>query len=151
MDLTIELYITLGGLVVAFFFNTFQLWSMNKSMQLQNDRMRSELFSRYTHRNQEIVLEFPSNITDADFSYDRLETEEREHIMRYMKAYFNLCSEEFYLYQRGLLEEYVWNEWKNGMAYAFNRPAFKIAFHKIYKDVDCNHDFQEFAHGLIKK
>lgn len=149
MEVKWELFTAFGGMAIAVFSNIKQLYSMNKSLKTQNEQAKNQFFADYTKRNQELILHFPANIAADDFTYETLDTKERDTVMRYMKAYFNLCSEEYYLYMHGVIDNYVWNEWKAGMTYAFNKPAFRIARREIYKDVDFNIDFQKFADSLM--
>lgn len=43
----------------------------------------------------------------------------------FMRQYFNLCSEEFYLQSRGMIDENVWQMWGNGMRLTMRGMKFK--------------------------
>lgn len=63
-----------------------------------NKQQKLIVFMDYTKRYQEICLNFPENINEVDFSFDKLDKGTREKTLRYMRAYFDLCSEEYHLY-----------------------------------------------------
>ncbi|MGH7826749.1 MAG: hypothetical protein ACREQ7_16445 [Candidatus Binatia bacterium] len=71
----------------------YQSRSTRKQVKLQN-------FIEYTKRYQEIILNFPENINEQDFSFDGMPAEERDKTMRYMRAYFDLCFEEYTLHEK---------------------------------------------------
>ena len=66
---------------------------------MNNKNTRLAFFSEYTKRYQDIILNFPENIIDDNFKFDSLSKVERDKTMRYMRVYFDLCSEEYFLYK----------------------------------------------------
>ena len=61
------------------------------------------------------MLNLPLNLHAADFDFDKLHKEVKDKTMRYMRSYFDLCSEEYDLWQAGYIEERIWNNWKEGI------------------------------------
>src|SRR5262245_30436392 len=96
--------ITLAGVVVVF----LQLRSLDQQSRLQN-------FGEYTRRYQDIVLNFPEDINSREFSLAARKGEEYAQVMRYMRAYYDLCFEEWYLHRKGLIEDDFWNVWLGGI------------------------------------
>ena len=127
-----------------------QLKIQNKQLQIQNEQIKHNYFSEYTKRYQEIILHFPENINEKSFSYDKLKEKERNETMRYMRVYFDLCSEEYFLYKNEYIDNKVWKEWEEGMAFAFNKQAFKIAWQKISRDSDFYTEFKRFVTSKIQ-
>lgn len=118
-----------------------QLVGLNKQTRLQN-------FADYTKRYQEIVLNFPEDINDENFSLvgrpDYVKT------MRYMRAYFDLCYEEWYLNKQGLIGSEFWCIWKGGIKTALSKPAFRQAW-EVIKDskTEYGNEFDEFIEGNL--
>jgi len=79
--------------IVAIIGLIYQSRSTRKQVKLQN-------FIEYTKRYQEIILNFPENINEENFSFDGMDTEVRTKTMRYMRAYFDLCFEEYTLHEK---------------------------------------------------
>jgi hypothetical protein len=127
-----------------------QLKIQNNSLKIQNDQIKHNFFAEYTKRYQEIILHFPENINDNNFRYDELEKEIKDKTMRYMRVYFDLCSEEYFLKNKGVLDEDVWSDWQEGMISTFNKPAFKIAWKQVTQDSDFYKEFKNFIDSIIK-
>ena len=70
------------------------------SLRTFRRQLQLNFFADYTKRYQEIVLNFPESINKHDFDFDELH-DEKDKTLRYMRAYFDLCSEEYFLYQGG--------------------------------------------------
>ena len=73
--------VTLVGVVLVF----GQLRSLNQQSRMQT-------FAEYTRRYQETALNFPEDIQARDFSLT--DHTNYDNIMRYMRAYYDLCFEE---------------------------------------------------------
>ncbi|MBU1853962.1 MAG: hypothetical protein KJ957_07960 [Candidatus Omnitrophica bacterium] len=124
---------------------------MERQLKIQNEQIKNNFFAEYTKRYQEIILHFPENINDVNFSYEDLSVPRRERIMRYMRVYFDLCSEEYFLHKKKHLDEIVWEEWKTGMTYAFNKPAFQKAWKVVTKNSEFYTEFRDFVESEIVK
>lgn len=131
---TVLALIAIGGLV-------HQSRSTRKQLKLQN-------FMEYTKRYQEIVLRFPENINRADFDIESLGPSERDRTMRYMRAYLDLCFEEYTLHKQRFIDDDLWEIWKGGMETAFGKAAFQQAWNRIQKDTEYGEKFHQFAKEL---
>ena len=109
-----------------------------KQLRLQN-------FMEYTRRYQEIILNFPETINEPTFKLVNLTDGVREKTMRYMRAYFDLCYEEFILHEKKFIDDTFWKIWKGGMEAAFAKPAFKQAWEAISKDSSFGPEFVGFV------
>jgi hypothetical protein len=69
--------------------------------------------------------------------------------MRYMRAYFDMCYEQWFLNTRKLLDGKIWADWKLGMGSAFSKPAFRQAWRIIKEDSNFGFGFEGFANGLL--
>ena len=93
------------------------------------------IYSDYTKRYAEIIKNFPENINEPDFAYNKLGPEKRDKTMRMMRLYFDLCYEEhsmYYKYRK--IEKDVWMDWKEGIEATVRNKAFRVAWKKIQKD-----------------
>jgi hypothetical protein len=128
--------ITLAGVVVVF----LQLHSLNQQTRLQN-------FGEYTRRYQQIVLNFPEDINARSFSLAG--RKDHAEIMRYMRAYYDLCFEEWYLHRKGLIEDDFWNVWLDGIRTSVSKPAFQQAWKVMQADTNYGPHFSGFIQQLI--
>ncbi|MDD7528456.1 MAG: hypothetical protein PUK04_03180 [Bacteroidales bacterium] len=105
-----------------------------------NRQQRLEFFARYTERYQQIIVRLPECVyNDQPVADDVL-----QQILPIMRAYYDLCSEEYFLYQQKYLSKKVWHEWQAGMVDAFRRPVFRQCWDRIDQQGDCYHDFGLF-------
>ena len=75
-------------------------------------QLKLNLFTDYTKRYQEIMLHIPEEVfSEEGIDYD---SEAGRNIILYMRAYFDLCSEEFYL-SKGHINMKIWHEWESGI------------------------------------
>ena len=124
----------------------FALWFTIASFKKQ---LQLNFFADYTKRYQEIILSFPESINSKDFDLDELEDSLRDRTLRYMRAYFDLCSEEYYLWQKGNIDNSTWQEWETGIKFAFSKPAFQQAWRVLGVDTIYYGKFSEFVSKSI--
>ncbi len=113
-------------------------------------QLRLNFFADYTKRYQEIILNLPEQINETDCKIAELDEASRTKTLRYMRAYFDLCSEEYFLHQHGNLDDKTWSEWKKGIEFAFSTASFKEAWATLKMDTIYYEDFGQFAKNAIE-
>ena len=140
---TMQNGIAAGAVFIALLALFIQSRATQRQLRLQN-------FAEYTKRYQEIILHFPESINEPTFSLEGLPSkEQRDTTLRYMRAYFDLCSEEFFLHQENYIDRKTWDSWKEGMIFAFAKPSFQQAWAIIRKDTRFGKQFQAFADSAM--
>lgn len=129
----------LGGVLVS----VIALW---KQMRKLTNQLMIQQFSDYTKRYQEIILHFPEGINENSFVLT--DRKDYDQVMRYMRAYFDMCYEQWLLNTRKLLDEKMWADWKSGMGSAFSKPAFRQAWRIIKEDSNFGIGFEGFVNEL---
>lgn len=99
-------YIQLGILVVA-------IASIVVTHIMDAKQRKLQMFAEYTRRYQDIFMNMPDDIYNGTAKIDT-------RTKRYMRLYFDLCSEEFHLWQNKEVPDEVWNLWVEGMQIACN-------------------------------
>ena len=115
---------------------------------LTRQQIKLSFFADYTKRYQEIALNFPEEINDETFKISNFRSDQQkkyDKTMRYMRAYFDLCFEEFILSQNRYIGDVFWEIWEDGMKTAFSRPAFKEAWSKIQPTTEYKTPFEKFV------
>ncbi len=125
--------------------------SLRTSIDQFKKQLQLTVFSDYTKRYQEIILNFPESINQDDFDFNNLETGIKDKTLRYMRAYFDLCSEEYFLHKKGNIDDDTWKEWKSGIEYAFSKTAFRNGWEIIKLDTGYYPDFVRFVEPLVRK
>jgi hypothetical protein len=139
---SIGIFIAIIGLMITIYFN-------RKQLQILNNQLKLNFFADYTKRYQEIILNFPENINEAKFDYSSLPEEEKNKTLRYMRVYFDLCSEEFDLWRAGYIENRIWENWKEGIEFAFSKKAFIDAWKIISLDTIYYPEFSKWINEVI--
>jgi len=140
MDITlnhITIIISAFGVFVALI---ALIWQTRQT----NEQMKLNFFADYTKRYQEILLNLPYEINSPDFDFTSLKAGKRERTLRYIQAYFDLCSEEYYLNKAGKIDKKVWLEWEEGIRYTFSKQAYKKAWDIIKLDSQFYGDFHKW-------
>lgn len=122
IDTTIN-FASLGAfitIIIAIYFN-------NRQLKAQNKKTSYDFFAIYTGRYQKIMQELPVNIYD-----DKFEFQENDGAIKLIRSYFDLCYEQYFLNEQGVLGEEVWNDWFEGMKKTFRCKAFKDLWEKEY-------------------
>ena len=142
-------WISLGSAIVTFLGVVVAAVAIWIQMRKLNEQLMLQHFADYTKRYQEIILKFPENINEANFVL--ASNKEASCIMRQMRAYFDLCFEEWYLNNRKLLDKEIWILWKSGMEAAILKPAFKQAWAQIKKDSKFGLEFEQYIESFSEK
>lgn len=133
---------TIVGLMIAIVHNGNQHNALLQQMKLSS-------FSTYTQRYENIILSFPEEIHSQVFDLSALPKSERDFILKYMRAYFDLCSEEYYLGTNELIEDYIWQQWKGGIRMNMSKPAFRQAWLIITNDTAFDKTFKRMIDSFI--
>lgn len=117
-----------------------------------SEQLKLNFFADYTKRYQEIILNLPENINEDDFDFEKLEPEVKDRTLRYMRAYFDLSSEEYYLWKQKHIDDNVWKEWSSGIEYALTKTAFREGW-RDYIDISTIYyeDFAKFINNILDK
>jgi|KBSSwiStaDraftv2_1062776.scaffolds.fasta_scaffold790460_1 hypothetical protein len=126
---------TVAGVAVIF----VQLRHLSRQIKLQS-------FSDYTKRYQEIILNLPDDIHAREFTLK--DRRDYEKIMRYMRAYFDLSYEEWFLEGQRLIDPRFWQVWRIGIRTAMSKPAFQQSWEIIKTDSRFGTPFENFIDAI---
>ena len=85
---------------------------------------RNDFFAEYTKRYHDIILHMPDEVFEGSAKAEGA-------TLKYMQLYFDLCNEEFQLYQKGLIPKDVWFNWVEGMVDTTKRDLYKKSWNII--------------------
>jgi len=126
---------TIIGVLIAAISVFIAFWTIKNEIKKQRDISQQRFFAEYTKRYQEIILHLPEDL-------DNVTVLEDKETKRYLRVYFDLCSEEYFLYTKGHINEEDWKEWKDGMKSAFHKKAILEYWQKRKTGF---YDFKEYA------
>lgn len=134
--------------IVGVFITAVALLFTARSFQKQQ---QLKFFSEYTKRYQEIILNLPATIHRDDFDYASLSPEAKDKALTYLRAYFDLCSEEYFLKRKQHIDDDTWKEWRMGMEHAFSKPAFREAWRALQLEGIYYQEFTKFVAEISQK
>jgi len=131
-----------AALLIAAVSLIIQMRSSAKQTQLQN-------FIEYTRRYQEILLNLPIGISRPDYDLNAQDETQKQNALKYLRAYFDLCAEEYWLDSHGYFEKEIWQLWRNAMKSKMQKKAFKDAWDTFRNDIHhYDKKFVGFVGGL---
>lgn len=106
-----------------------------------------QTFADYTRRYSEIVRPLPVSSVDphGDFDLAGIDVDARQRILSTARAYLNLCSEEFYLHERGLIDRHTWSIWRKEMEGSFSAPWLKQSWPSMRAEYTSYRPFVRFV------
>ena len=131
------------GLIISIRSNRNQIKIFNKQAQLN-------FFREYTKRYHDIIVSFPINIGKGDTDIRKLDHDVKNKTLKYMRAYFDLCSEEYHLHEEKLIDDKVWKNWKKGIEASLSKKVFKDAWLEIEKHASFDENFRKWANEITK-
>jgi|TARA_R100000789_G_C2943013_1_gene132660 hypothetical protein len=141
--------LTTIGLVIALFAAIYSIHTNKIQTKAFNKQLKLNFFTEYTRRYQEIILNLPENINDGDFDFNSLDEDVKNKTLRYMRAYFDLSSEEYDLYKSGYLDKKIWENWEEGIKYAMSKTAFIKAWEIIKLDTIYYSEFTKWMNEIL--
>ena len=140
-------WITFGSTIVTGLgvgVSIIALWLQLKKL---NDQLMLQHFADYTKRYQEIFQRFPEEIHDPGF--DLHGWQDYNSIMRVLRAYFDLCFEQWYLHTQRMIDDRIWKIWEGGMKTAFSKLALQQAWLIVSRDTPFGKGFEDYVSSLI--
>lgn len=129
-------YIQFGICIISLATAIASCVAIVNTRKMAKKQYQFQFFTEYTRRYQELILNMPKDIdTSSIFNKD---------IDVYMRLYFDLCSEEYYLHSEGVIDDKVWSLWVDGISTAMSKQKFKTA----WKLLGSYYDDKNYVHFM---
>jgi len=112
---------------------------------------RMQTFLAYTQRYQDIIVNLPVDVESDTYSLDELPEADKDDFLRWLRSYYDLCSEEFYLNDEKMLDRKVWRLWEAGMRDSLKKPAFSQAWRAIQGNGYYDAKFARYIEGILEE
>jgi hypothetical protein len=109
------------------------------------NQMNAQLFLEFTKRYDEILQSFPRTARSARFNLEGPPPGESEELTLSILQYLNLCSEEFYLYKKGWLDEKVWKIWEEELVRTLRAPLLMREWKKLAREFNAYSAFRDYV------
>src|SRR5437016_8018115 len=94
--------------------------------------MRERTYFEYTGRFQQIRTRLPADIFSDGYPVSELS--KGDETRRWLRAYFDLCTEEIKLHDRGMIDNDEWQNWTEGICENLASPAAMWAWSNLHLD-----------------
>ena len=106
-----------------------------------NKQYQYQFFAEYTKRYQDLILQMPDDLDISSINC--------KDVDKFMRLYFDLCSEEFYLRSKGVIDNKVWELWEDGIRTTMRKPKYKTAWKLLGSYYD-DENFSHFMNNLTR-
>jgi hypothetical protein len=108
-------------------------------------QMNAQLFIEYAKRYEEIMGSYPDGARGFRLHSDGEPLPESSELTTAVLRYLNLCSEEFYLWQRWYLSGDIWRIWENEMRRTLASPLYRREWQKVKDEFASYPEFAEYV------
>ncbi len=108
-------------------------------------QMNAQLFLQYTQRYEEVMQAFPAEARGARLALTGELPPPGEDLSFAILRYLNLCSEEFYLWERGYLSGRIWHIWRDELERTIRSPLIRREWPKPRDEFASYADFTAFV------
>lgn len=126
--------------ILSVFVAGYALW---RQLNLVRRQMAIDHFVDYSQRYAEMLGRLPERVHDGASRLADLG--DPDVIMPPMRDFFAACFAEWYLHERGLFDQGMWDLWRLGMRNALAKPAFREAWERIARDTHYGPAFRDFV------
>jgi hypothetical protein len=139
MDL--EFAIKIGTLISA----VAGILTLFIGIRIYKRQTNTQIFLEYTKRYNEIMESFPPEARPARLSLEGKMPDHSEGLSIAILRYLNLCSEEYYLCERGYLSKELWGIWEDELKRTLNSPLFVREWKGLRNEFLSYPEFLEFV------
>jgi hypothetical protein len=114
-------------------------------IRIYKRQTNTQIFLEYTKRYNEIMESFPPEARPARLSLEDKMPDQSEGLSISILRYLNLCSEEYYLCERGYLSKELWGIWEDELKRTLNSPLFVREWEGLRNEFLSYPEFLEFV------
>jgi hypothetical protein len=112
-----------------------------------------QAFTEYTRRYADAMANMPfeARHPGPPSELTSLDEETRKSTLTAMRRYFNLCSEELYLHERGRIDKETWVIWRTGIQESARWPYFAGSWVFLRDEYAPYQSFCDFMDDIVNK
>lgn len=129
---------TLASLIITAF-------GVRWGVKTYRGQMNAQLFLAFTGRYENLMCNAPAEFRSWRLSSDSTLPEVTQDVRRSMLSYLNLCSEEYYLWRNGYLEQAIWCIWRDELERTLRSELFRREWPKLRDEFQSYGHFCEFV------
>jgi hypothetical protein len=114
------------------------------------DQMNAQLFLEFTKRFEEVMQSFPKNAWSTRLDIEGKPPAKNKALSLSVLRYLNLCSEEYYLRQKGWLYKETWEIWERELKRTLQTPLFIREWKTLAGEFASYPDFKGYVDKIQK-
>jgi hypothetical protein len=113
------------------------------------DQLRVSVFLTYTDRYATVMrgVPFDARRPGSNYRLASRSNDERIRVLEAFREYFNLCSEEIWLHDRGRIDNDTWKVWERGMQQVAMFPCFL----EVWETLAFEYEYYENFLGFVNE
>ena len=123
-------------------------WSYIKTFQRAAQML---LFIKYTDRYEQIMSSYPTGALAIRLDKEGNPPDPSEPLTLAALKYLNLCSEEFYVWKKGYLDDGVWDIWEEELKRTLRSPLYRREWSKLRKEFESYKEFLDYVEGIQRE
>ena len=127
------------------------LASVGITVYIFTRQQKLTFFERYTARYQHIMEKMPEVFFQNKKTQLEANPEDIEKCNQYIRLYVDLCCEEYFLYTKHYIDEDVWNEWEEGISWAFTQNGMVKKYWENENNRSGYSNFSDYVNVLKKE
>ena len=120
----------------------YQLYCNCQHTQDGEEAISIPILCRIYHPLSRCVLQMPDDLDTSSI--------DSKDVDKFMRLYFDLFSEEYYLHSKGVIDNKVWGLWVDGISIAMNKQKYKTAWKLLGSYYD-DENFVHFMNNLARE
>jgi hypothetical protein len=122
-------------------------WSLITTIRNARRQMNAQVFMKYTERYEHVLDQFPPDALKARLD-TRLLPPQSDKLSLCVLKYLNLCSEEYYLLQRGYLAKDLWSIWELDLRRTVASPVVQREWPNLRDEFVSHPAFLKYVEGI---
>jgi hypothetical protein len=139
----IDTFLTVASILIAV---CAFLWGVKS----YRDQMNAQLFLEFTKRFEEVMQAFPKNTWPNRLNIKGKPPPKSKALSLSVLRYLNLCSEEYYLRQKGWLYKETWGIWERELIRTLQTPLFRREWRELANEFESYPKFKEYVENAQK-
>jgi hypothetical protein len=126
------------------------VWGILMSVRESRKALVVNVFSTFNTRYADIMKSLPEELQGRLFSASKDEVVGKEiKVDAVLSQYLELCSEEYYLHDNGLLPESIWVIWSKEIGQCLSSEVFREYWKRNKKSFKSQPTFSSFIDSLL--
>ena len=138
-------YATDAATLAAVLLAAIGLWH---GIRTYKNQTNLQVFTEYAKRYDDILQSFPKEALSTRLDLLGTPPDPSEELSLAVLRYLNLCSEEYYLYDKGILSKKVWDIWEAELKRTLTSALLRREWAKLEVEFETYSEFKKYVNEI---